>query len=214
MIVNIKKPKGMTSHDVVDEVRKITGEKRVGHAGTLDPFATGVLVVGISRESTKQLHELTNETEKEYIAKIEFGKKSTTGDPEGTITEIEVKKAQSLTKETLSNTLSSFIGDIKQTPPVYSAIKIQGKPAYSRTRKGEEVELPERIVHIYDIEIIEFNPPFVTLRITSSSGTYIRSLAEDIGEKLGLGAYLTELTRTRVGKYMIEDSISVEDLKK
>ena len=214
MIVNIKKPKGMTSHDVVDEVRKIAGEKRVGHAGTLDPFATGVLVVGISRESTKQLHELTNETEKEYIAKIEFGKKSTTGDPEGTITEIEVKKAQSLTKETLSNTLSSFIGDIKQTPPVYSAIKIQGKPAYSRTRKGEEVELPERIVHIYDIEIIEFNPPFVTLRITSSSGTYIRSLAEDIGEKLGLGAYLTELTRTRVGKYMIEDSISVEDLKK
>ena len=214
MIVNINKPIGMTSHDVVNEVRKITGEKRVGHAGTLDPFATGVLVIGISRESTKQLHELTNSAEKEYIAKVEFGKKSTTGDPEGTIREIAIEKAHSLTKETLSNILPSFTGDIQQTPPIYSAIKVEGKPAYSRARKGETVELPERTIHIYNIEVIEFSAPFATLQITSSSGTYIRSLAQDIGEKLGLGAYLVELERIRVGEHKIEDSISLADLKK
>lgn len=210
MLLNVYKPKGITSHDVVDAIRKITKEKRVGHSGTLDPFAEGVLIIAVTRESTKKLQELLK-TDKEYVALIELGKESTTGDPEGDITVI--KKTVDVSKKDIEKVLLQFIGEIEQTPPIYSAIKIKGVPAYKLARKGKDVTLKKRKITIYNIEILSFNSPFLELKISSSSGTYIRSLVKDIGEKLGTGAYTTELKRTRVGAYSIEDSKTLKEIE-
>ena len=214
MILNVKKPKGMTSHDVVDEIRKITGEKRVGHAGTLDPFATGVLIIATTREDTKKLGNIAKNTKKEYVATLELGKISTTGDPEGTIKPF-VDNLVSLSYPRLNRVkdiLKLFIGEIMQTPPSYSAIKVNGVPAYKLARKGKNVKLSSRKVIIEKIDLLLYNPPFLKIRVVCGSGTYIRSLAKDIGEKLGCGAYLTELERTRVGNFKIEDSIPLKKL--
>jgi len=239
MILNINKPKDMTSHDVVDFVRRIVEEKpsvavfgralpaearyggrrRVGHAGTLDPFATGVLVVAVGREDTKKLGEITKNTKKEYVATLKLGKTSTTGDPEGTITPVEnlprasyPHLAESKDSKDIDRVLQTFVGEIKQTPPPYSAIKVKGVPAYKLARRGENVMLPSRKVHIHKIEVLKYSPPLLKIRVVCSAGTYIRSLAQDIGKKLGTGAYLTELERTRVGDFKIEDSIPLEKL--
>ena len=215
MLLNINKPKGITSHDVVDEVRKITGEKRVGHAGTLDPFATGVLVVGVGREDTKKLGVLTKNTKKEYIATLELGKTSTTGDPEGIIHTISSPiLINELFIDHISKTLKGFQGKIQQTPPSYSAIKVKGVPAYKFARKGKEVKLSPRRVMIQELDLLEYNPPFLKIRVVCGAGTYIRSLAQDIGEKLGTGAYLTELERTRIGDFKIEDSTPLAKLNR
>lgn len=228
MILNINKPKGITSHDVVDFVRRIVEEKpavapkdrdggrrRVGHAGTLDPFATGVLVVAVGREDTKKLGAITKGTKKEYVATLELGKTSTTGDPEGTITPTvdNLMKLSFPHLNEIKDTLKSFVGEIEQTPPPYSAIKVKGTPAYKLARKGKQIELAPRTVEIKEVELLSYNPPFLKIRVMCSAGTYIRSLAADIGEKLGTGAYLTELERTRVGNFKIEDSIFLKDLK-
>jgi len=210
MIIGIIKPPGITSHDVVNGVRRITGERRVGHGGTLDPFASGVLVIGISRESTRKLQEILKDTDKEYVAVIEAGKTSTTGDPEGEIT--EHSGPLSLEEGRVEEVLKGFIGEIEQTPPSHSAIKVNGVPAYRLARRGEKIRLKKRKVFIKELELLEFNPPFIKIRTVVSSGTYIRSLAEDIGKKLGVGAYLKELTRTRVGDFTIDDSKTIEDL--
>lgn len=204
MILNIYKPPGMTSHDVVDEVRKITSERRVGHAGTLDPFAEGVLIVGVGRESTKKLGKIAKNTEKEYIATIELGKVSTTGDPTGTIK--DVGRPLDVRRQDIEMVLEKFKGEIEQTPPKYSAIKIKGKPVYKYAREGKEVELAKRKVKIYELELLEYNPPMLKIRAVVSAGTYIRTLAEDVGSALGTGAYLKKLVRVRVGEYKIEDS--------
>lgn len=211
MLLNIRKPKGMTSHDVVDEVRRITGEKRVGHAGTLDPFAKGVLVVGVSRESTRRLRELLK-SDKEYIALLELGKESSTGDPEGELTSIRDKV--NVSKQQIEHALQSFTGEIEQRPPSYSALKVKGVRAYKLARKGKPVLLLKRKVKIYKITLLSFTPPFLKLRVASSSGTYIRSLAQDIGRELRVGAYLKELTRTRVGTFKIEESKTLQELSK
>jgi len=211
MILNINKPKGMTSHDVVDEVRRITGEKRVGHAGTLDPFATGVLIVAIGREHTKKLGVLTKNTEKEYVAILELGKTSTTQDPEGTIS-LCLTKSSYPHLDLVKDVLGLFEGKIEQTPPPYSAIKVKGVPAYKLARKGKEVKLSPRTVEIKELELLLYKAPLLKIKVVCSAGTYIRSLAKDIGEKLGTGAYLTQLERTRVGNYRIEDSIPFEKL--
>ncbi|MCH7604840.1 tRNA pseudouridine(55) synthase TruB [Patescibacteria group bacterium] len=203
----------MTSHDVVDEVRAITGEKTVGHAGTLDPFATGVLIVGIGREDTKKLGQISKDTEKEYEATLLLGETSTTGDPEGTIeTTANKKEISQITEEMIQAVLKTFKGEVTQTPPAYSAIKIKGVPAYKLARKGQEVQLPERKITIYDIQLLMFNSPTLKLRISCSAGTYIRTLAQDIGKELGTDAYVKELTRTRVGGFTIEKSISLSEL--
>ncbi len=213
MIININKPKGITSHDVVDRLRKITGEKKVGHAGTLDPFATGVLVLGVTRESTKQLGEISKNTDKEYAATLKLGETTETLDPETKVIKINPGKVSSLTKENIEETLQGFQGTINQRPPRYSAIKIDGERAYKKARRGEDFKLPERIVEIKSIELKEYDPPHLKIHVECGRGTYIRSLARDIGEKLGTGAYLTDLVRTRVGKYKIEDSQILEELK-
>ncbi|MEX2054193.1 MAG: tRNA pseudouridine(55) synthase TruB [Candidatus Colwellbacteria bacterium] len=210
MILNIIKPKGITSHDVINKVRRITGERRVGHGGTLDPLAQGVLVVAVGRDSTKKLEPLLKDADKEYIATIELGKISTTDDAEG---EIEISgDASPISEKQIMSALQEFTGKIRQTPPVFSAIKIKGKPAYKLARRGKPVELKERTVQVKEIELINFRPPLFTIRTLVSSGTYIRSLARDIGKALGVGGYLKELVRTRVGDFHIEDSVTLDEL--
>ena len=210
MIVAVLKPKGPTSHDIIDEIRLITGEQKVGHAGTLDPLASGVLVVGIGREATKKLNEIVQK-EKEYIASVRLGVTSTTDDEEGLKHEVEVKEIPEDKKISLS--VRRFVGSINQTPPVYSAVKVGGQESYKRARRGEEVKLRSREVEIKEIEILEYRWPILKLRVVTGPGVYIRSLARDIGAALGTGGYLAELERTRVGEFTKEKAISVGNLK-
>lgn len=215
MILNLHKPSGITSHTVISILRNITGEKRIGHAGTLDPFASGVLIVAITRAYTKQLGEISKDTEKEYIATLELGKESSTGDSEGDITQLtQYETLQSITLENIRAALHSFLGTSFQTPPQYSAVKVKGKTAYKLVRKGINVELPEREICIHDIELLDFSLPACTFRVRCSSGTYIRALGSDIGKKLGVGAYVSKLIRTKVGDFHLEDSILLENVKK
>jgi len=209
-IIVVIKPKGPTSHDIIDQLRKITGIKKIGHAGTLDPLASGVLVVGIGREATKKLGEIVQK-EKEYVATIRFGEESTTDDAEG-----EKKKfgvAEIPTLDNIKKIIEKFKGEILQTPPVYSAVKVRGKPAHRRVRKGEQVKLEPRKVLIKKIELIEFNWPDLKLRVVTGPGVYIRSLARDIGTELQVGGYLSDLERVRVGQYLKEKAVTPEQFK-
>ncbi len=215
MILNLSKPAGITSHDMVEIVRRLTGEARVGHGGTLDPFAEGVLVVGVGRESTKKLHQILKGADKEYIATLRLGRVSNTGDPEGEIENTASdEKIQSLTDEKIKKTLKIFTGEIEQTPPAYSAVKIKGVPAYKLARRGETPILQKRKVIIRELELVEYDPPLVRIRTVVSPGTYIRSLARDIGRALGVGAYLKELVRTRVGEFTLESSKTLKALER
>lgn len=206
-IVAIYKPKGPTSHDIVDQVRRATGVKKVGHAGTLDPLARGVLVVAIGRQATKKIAELVQK-EKEYVAQIKLGMTSMTDDEEG---EKEVSEVSRIPKMTdVKKVIGMFVGKIKQVPPAYSAVKIRGQEAYKRARRGEEIKMPARLVDIKEIEILKYKWPVLEIRVVTGSGVYIRSLARDIGEKLGVGGYLVDLERTRVGEFRREDVVKLE----
>ncbi|MDP3991325.1 MAG: tRNA pseudouridine(55) synthase TruB [Candidatus Colwellbacteria bacterium] len=214
MLLNLHKPAGITSHDAVNYIRRLTGEARVGHGGTLDPFAEGVLVIGIGRESTKKLHQILKGTDKEYLATLELGKTSITGDPEGEIKNMASdEEIKSLTDEKIKKVLKNFTGEIEQRPPAYSAVKIKGVPAYKLARQGITPALTSRKIVIKELELLEFIPPLVKIRAVVSAGTYIRSLAEDIGQALGVGAYLQALIRTRVGEYTLEQSRTLEELQ-
>lgn len=205
----INKPPGMTSHDVVDKLRQITGIKKIGHAGTLDPFASGLLILGISREATKRLSKFLK-LDKEYIATLKLGAESDTFDREGKITEKKVKRIPTL--EEVKEILKSFLGEIEQIPPAFSAKKIRGKKAYELARKGVEVKLKPERVKIYQISVLDYKFPFLKIKVNCSSGTYIRSLASDIGKKLKCGAYLEDLVRTKIGKFSLEDAVSLEKI--
>lgn len=213
----INKPLGISSQRAVQFVkywaRKKTGDRkiRVGHAGTLDPLATGVLVIAIGREYTKQIDQVV-EAEKEYLAEIKLGETSETDDQEGTKTIHNVKSVP--TKLEIEKTLKQFIGKVEQTPPVYSAIKIKGQEAYKRVRKGEVVKMKERIVEIKKIEILNYNYPFLKIKVSCGKGTYIRSLARDIGEFLKTGGFLFSLQRTRVGQFKLKNAYEVFEFKK
>jgi tRNA pseudouridine55 synthase len=200
-IFAVWKPKGPTSHDIVDKVRKISGERRVGHAGTLDPLAEGILVLGVGREATKKLQSIVK-SEKEYVAEVKLGEESSTDDEEGEKT--AVKSAARPSEEAVRNALKNFVGEIEQTPPVYSAVKVRGKPAHRRVRRGEKVELEPRKVEIKSIELLEYKWPRLKIRAVTGPGVYIRALARDIGRHLGTGAYLSALERTRVGEFTKE----------
>ena len=201
-IFSVYKPKGMTSHDVIYRVRKITGVKRVGHAGTLDPLASGVLIVAVGREYTKTLDSLMK-TDKEYVAELMLGLTSTTDDNEG---EKTVKQGYSEpNKADIEKVLTNWVGQVSQVPPIYSAIKVKGKPAHRRVRSGQNVELNPRLVVIKSIELLNYEWPILRIRVICEKGVYIRSLARDIGEQLGTGAYLSYLVRTRVGEFTVED---------
>jgi tRNA pseudouridine55 synthase len=203
-ILAVYKPKGPTSHDIIDQLRRITGVKKVGHAGTLDPLAEGVLVVGIGRSATKQLWKLARK-DKEYLATIRLGATSTTDDAEGIKNRIPVK--QPPTENQVKQTLQGFIGVIDQVPPVFSAIKIKGRPAHRLARAGKQITLKTRKVVIYEIGLLEYKWPTVALRVVTGSGVYIRSLARDLGEKLKTGGYLEQLTRTRVGSFTLKQAV-------
>jgi tRNA pseudouridine55 synthase len=210
MFILIDKPKGMTSHDVVDEIRKITGERKVGHAGTLDPNATGLLIIAIGRGSTKQIGKLVKKT-KVYEAEIVLGETRDTDDVEGKVLK-KYKITTPPSKKEVQEALKSFLGEKEQTPPFYSAIKIKGNKSYELARKGKQVELKARKIEIFDIELLEYNFPVLNVRTKVSSGTYIRSLARDVGEVLGCGGYLRNLRRTMIGKFDIDDAVGLEGL--
>lgn len=210
-ILAIIKEKGPTSHDVIYRLRKITGIKKIGHAGTLDPLAEGVLVVGIGREATKQLGNEVKK-EKEYFGIVKLGVTSATDDEEG---DKEIKKVKSIpTQKQVEKVIQSFEGNIKQIPPIFSAVKVKGKEAYKMARKGKAVELGPRDVEIKKIEIINYQWPLLTISIITGSGVYVRSLARDIGEKLGVGGYLKQLKRTRVGEFSENDALTLAQFEK
>jgi tRNA pseudouridine55 synthase len=206
-VLVVDKPIGMTSHQVVQVIRQGTRIKRAGHTGTLDPRASGVLVVLIG--PAVRLSQYVSAENKRYQATIKLGEKTDTYDGEGAITgtsDIEV------TFEQFEEALKGFVGEIKQVPPPYSAVKVKGKHAYDLARKGEDVELEPRLINVYSLDILEWTPPEVVIDVHCSSGTYVRSLAYDLGELLGCGAYLTGLRRTKSGRFSLRDATSLSKL--
>ena len=210
----IDKPVGITSFGVVSRVRRILGMKKVGHAGTLDPFATGLLVVCAGRSATKMISSFMD-GEKEYIATLCLGVETETLDPEGA--EISRKQVGFLDAETIQTCLTGFKGIQMQVPPAYSALKHQGKPLYYYARKGIEVKKDAREITVHEIERLgtgdlEGDHPSLVIRVRCSKGTYIRTLASDIGKTLGCGAYLTDLRRTKSGFFNVEDALTDADM--
>jgi tRNA pseudouridine55 synthase len=206
--VNLDKPKGITSHEAVTRVKRIFGVKKAGHAGTLDPIATGVLIV-CTGEGTKITRFLAD-MEKEYVATLKLGERTDTFDAEGRVT--ERKEGFSVDEAGIRDVLERFTGAIRQTPPMYSAIKVSGKPLYKLARKGIVLERAEREVTIDRLVLEGMDPPFVTLRVACSKGTYIRSLCDDIGQGLGTGAHMTELRRVGIGDFLVSDAAGLDEL--
>ena len=209
MIINIYKPKGITSFGVVKKIRKIVGEKKVGHGGTLDPFAEGVLIIGTSSD-TKKLKKITD-TDKTYTASLVLGKTTNTLDLEGDV--IKKKKIPILSESKINKVLDSFLGTSMQTPPMFSAKKIGGVKLYELARKNIIVDREPTQINISDINIINFNETNIVFTVSCSKGTYIRVLGKEIAEKLGTVGHLNSLIRTRVGEYVINDSVSLDQFK-
>ena len=209
-IINIDKPPGITSHDVVARIRKLADIKRVGHTGTLDPFATGILLVAIGPAT--RLIQFTHNWEKEYSATFIFGASSDTDDITGEISKFQIPNSKQITKHKIQNTLKQFIGNIQQIPPAYSAVKIKGKKLYEHARIGENVVANARPVTIHEIKIISYDYPELKLHIRCSTGTYIRALARDLGTALNTGSYVSQLRRTKIGKFHESGSIKLEKL--
>lgn len=216
--LNVYKPVGMTSHDVVAILRQVTKVKQIGHTGTLDPFAQGVLPIAIGK-ATRLIEYLDDE--KEYLAEISFGKSTNTYDCDGEATGTSDVK---VTQKEIKEGLKSFEGEILQTPPIYSAIKVKGKKLYEYARKGEAVEIEPRKVFIEKIELKSFDEQEgragllsrqqkAEVLIKCSKGTYIRSIAHDLGQNLGCGAHLSKLIRTQAGKFFVQETIALEDIK-
>ncbi len=206
--LNVYKPKGMTSHDVVGRLRRVTKIKQIGHTGTLDPFATGVLPICIGK-STRLIEYL--EDDKGYLATVQFGKNTDTYDLDGEVVDTFDKK---VSEDDVRIALKSFEGEISQMPPIYSAIKVNGKKLYDYARAGQEVEIKPRNVFISKIELVGFNEEKQEAKVivACSKGTYIRSIAYDLGQNLGCGAYLSALERTKAGRFSIENTVNLDDL--
>jgi tRNA pseudouridine55 synthase len=206
-VLVIDKPVGMTSHDVVQVVRKGTNIRRAGHTGTLDPRASGVLIVLVG--PAVRLSEYVSASDKRYQAVITLGKTTDTYDEDGR----QMSAAPvTVTEEQFEKELKTFIGDIEQVPPPYSAVKVQGRKAYEMAREGEEVDLAPRIISVYSLELLEWAPPEAVIDIFCSSGTYVRSLAHDLGDRLGCGATLTGLRRTKSGRFTLRDAVPLRKL--
>lgn len=208
LVINLNKPKGISSQQAVTQIKKILGAKKAGHAGTLDPIATGVLLVCTS-EATK-ITRFLSDLDKEYIALMKLGERTNTLDSEGKV--MQKVDRFSFEKRLIEQVLDGFRGTIEQTPPMFSAVKLGGEPLYKLARKGVVIERPVRSVNIYGIEITGFDPPFLEIRVSCSKGTYVRTLCDDIGDVLGVGAHITELKRTRIGGFRIEDSTTMDEL--
>ena len=207
-VLVVDKPVGLTSHDVVQIIRKGTNIRRAGHTGTLDPRASGVLVILIG--PAVRLSEYVSASDKRYQAVMALGASTDTYDADGTVTStsaIEVSENQ------FEEALTSFVGEIEQIPPPYSAVKVKGKKAYEMAREGEEVDLAPRKIKVYSLELLEWAPPEVVVDVYCSSGTYVRSLAHDLGEKLGCGAHLVGLRRTKSGRFTLRDAVPLRKLR-
>lgn len=201
-VVLVDKPKGITSHDAVDVVRRALGTRRVGHAGTLDPMATGLLVMGVGR-ATRLLRFLSG-LEKEYEGTGRLGVETDTLDAEG---EVVREAPVAIDEGALRAAMSSLTGEIEQRPPAYSAVRVEGERLYRSARRGERVEAPTRRVRVVSFQLLRFEPPDFDFRVVCSAGTYVRSLVADAGSSLGPGAHLTRLVRTRIGPYRREESV-------
>ena len=210
-VLIINKPKGFTSHDVVNILRKALNTKKIGHTGTLDPNATGVLPILIGKAT--KISKYLIEHNKTYIATISLGEKTDTGDGQGNIIEKDLN-FQNISCKQIGDVLKTFIGKQKQIPPIYSAIKINGKKAYEYARQGQTIELEPRDIEIYSIDLIKIENNEITFEVSCSKGTYIRSLCEDIATKLETAGYMKNLRRIQVGSFKIEDSITITKLKK
>ena len=210
MIININKPIGWTSFDIVKKVKRVTGHRKVGHGGTLDPFASGVLIIGTEND-TKNLSEIAK-SNKSYQAELVLGAKTNTLDPEGKI--IDQKPIPKLSDQLLLKILKTFEGIQRQVPPMFSAKKHKGVRLYKLARKNIEIKRSKIDVEIDDISLVNFSENKIIFNVSCSKGTYIRVLGSDIAEKLGTVGYLINLKRTRVGNYFIKDSISIENFEK
>ena len=208
-IVNIYKEKGYTSHDVVAVLRKVVGQKKIGHTGTLDPDATGVLPVCLGRAT--KVCELLTDHDKTYEALLLLGKTTDTQDISGEV--LEEKDPGHLTEEEVRSCIESFIGEYDQVPPMYSALKVNGKKLYELAREGKTVERKSRRVQIHGIRILEMNLPHVRMEVDCSKGTYIRTLCHDIGEKLQVGGCMEELERAKVGRFLKEDAVTLDEVR-
>jgi tRNA pseudouridine55 synthase len=208
-VLVVDKPVGMTSHDVVQVIRNGTGLRRAGHTGTLDPRASGVLVVLVG--PAVRLSEFVSASDKRYQAIIRLGSATDTFDADGKVTQPE--KQVNVTEDEFEKVLATFVGEIEQVPPPYSAVKVQGRKAYEMARKGEEVELAPRKITVHHLEVLEWAPPEVVIDVHCSSGTYVRSLANDLGTTLGCGAYLVGLRRTKSGRFSLRDATPLRKLQ-
>lgn len=207
-VLVVDKPVGLSSHDVVQIIRNGTKIRRAGHTGTLDPRASGVLVVLLG--PAVRLSEYVSASEKRYQAVIELGITTDTYDLEGQITR---RSPVDISYDEFEQALQGFVGEFEQKPPAYSAIKVKGEKAYELARRGEEVELEPRLIQVHELELLDWDPPEAVIDIQCSSGTYVRSLAHDLGEKLGCGATLTGLRRTKNGRFGLRDAVSLRKLQ-
>lgn len=208
----VNKPLKWTSMDVIRRLRTVTGIKKIGHTGTLDPLATGLLLVAIGRDATREIESLVG-LEKSYVTTINLSAFSSTGDGEGDLERVDVENIPTLEKihEIIED---NFIGEVEQTPPDFSAVKVNGIPAYKHARKGKKVDLKPKKIFIYNIDVLDYEYPSLKLKIISSKGTYIRSLGSDIGKKLGTGGYVSKLERTSIGEYKLENAVELEGITK
>jgi len=211
-VLVVDKPTGLTSHDVVQIIRRGTGIRRAGHTGTLDPRASGVLVILIG--PAVRLSEYVSASDKRYQATIRLGTSTDTYDSEGDIVSTaSLKAVEDVTEEQFNAILQTYIGEIEQVPPPYSAVKVKGRKAYDMAREGEEVDLLPRKISVYSLEVLEWAPPEAVIDVYCSSGTYVRSLANDLGKSLGTGAYLVGLRRTKSGRFTLRDAVPLRRLQ-
>ena len=208
-VLVVDKPIGLTSHDVVQIIRRGSNIRRAGHTGTLDPRASGVLVILVG--PAVRLSEYVSASDKRYQATIRLGSSTDTFDADGMIT--NTAPVLNMSEESFNEVLQTFVGEMEQTPPPFSAVKVQGRKAYEMAREGEEVDLAPRIVKVYSLDILEWAPPEAVIDVYCSSGTYVRSLANDLGKALGCGAYLVGLRRTKSGRFTLRDAVPLRRLK-
>jgi tRNA pseudouridine55 synthase len=207
-VLVVDKPIGLTSHDVVQIIRKGTNIRRAGHTGTLDPRASGVLVILVG--PAVRLSEYVSASDKRYQAVVRLGQSTDTYDADGRVVSTS---PVNITEDEFANALKQFIGEIEQVPPPYSAVKVKGKKAYEMAREGEEVELLPRKIQVYNLDLLEWAPPDAVIDVYCSSGTYVRSLAHDLGEALGCGAHLVGLRRTKSGRFTLRDAVPLRKLR-
>jgi tRNA pseudouridine55 synthase len=208
-VLVVDKPVGLTSHDVVQIVRKGTNIRRAGHTGTLDPRASGVLVVLVG--PAVRLSEYVSASDKRYQAVLRLGAATDTYDADGRI--VSTSPVDLIEERAFEEALDSFVGEIEQIPPPYSAVKVKGRKAYEMAREGEEIDLAPRRINVYSLELLEWAPPEAVIDVYCSSGTYVRSLAHDLGEKLGCGAHLIGLRRTKSGRFTLRDAVPLRKLR-